>query len=316
MNMAIYSRSFSNFLRCGSGGIGITFALLIFIVTTQSAAAAAVSTTNKTTIGDGLPSGLSFSVNATQSSPIPRGSDVRLVVRVRNTSSSNIGGVYITLARHFHLVQLKASKPSVTNESGSDFFSWRNQAIPANSHKDYSITFQVDPNTSFSSLNNSVTVTESRGGFAHGQMHTVNVAVTSASSASQSSTPKSTTTKSGSLASISDLNSLFRQVYGRTPTVAEWHYWADRLLDKSDRTALLGAMYYHKALGRTTGDRVQGAVSSKVELGELNSVFHSVYSRNPSQSEWHYWASRLQDKADRGALTDAMAYHMIGGIEH
>lgn len=60
-------------------------------------------------------------------------------------------------------------------------------------------------------------------------------------------------TKSKSLASISDLNSLFRTVHGRTPTAAEWHYWAGRLLDKSDRAALTGAMSYHKVRGRTTG---------------------------------------------------------------
>jgi hypothetical protein len=51
----------------------------------------------------------------------------------------------------------------------------------------------------------------------------------------------------GSLASISDLNSLFRSVYGRNPTASEWKYWATRLLDKSDRTALVGAMAYHRA---------------------------------------------------------------------
>lgn len=58
----------------------------------------------------------------------------------------------------------------------------------------------------------------------------------------------------GTLASISDLNSMFRSVHGRTPTVSEWTYWAERLLDKSDRVALKGAMYFHKALGRTIGD--------------------------------------------------------------
>jgi len=61
-------------------------------------------------------------------------------------------------------------------------------------------------------------------------------------------------TSGGSLASISDLNSLFRSVYGKNPTAAEWNYWASRLLDKSDREALKGAMAFHKAHGRTTGD--------------------------------------------------------------
>ena len=58
---------------------------------------------------------------------------------------------------------------------------------------------------------------------------------------------------SNRLASISDLNSLFRAVHGRAPTFVEWKYWANRLLDKPDRGALTGAMYYHKTLGRTTG---------------------------------------------------------------
>jgi hypothetical protein len=51
----------------------------------------------------------------------------------------------------------------------------------------------------------------------------------------------------GGLASIRDLNALFRSVYGRTPTVSEWRYWATRLLDKPNRTVLVGAMAYHKA---------------------------------------------------------------------
>lgn len=56
-------------------------------------------------------------------------------------------------------------------------------------------------------------------------------------------------TSKASLASISDLNALFRSVYGRNPTGSEWNYWATRLLDKPDRVALKGAMGYHKARG-------------------------------------------------------------------
>lgn len=58
---------------------------------------------------------------------------------------------------------------------------------------------------------------------------------------------KTSVSKPVSLASISDLNSLFRSVYGRNPTTSERNYWTKRLLDKPDRGAFLGAMGYQKA---------------------------------------------------------------------
>ncbi len=56
-------------------------------------------------------------------------------------------------------------------------------------------------------------------------------------------------------ASLKPLNSIFRSVFGRTPTFEEWKYWADRLLtDKPQYDALYGAMQWHKLLGHTTGN--------------------------------------------------------------
>jgi hypothetical protein len=46
-----------------------------------------------------------------------------------------------------------------------------------------------------------------------------------------------------------ELNSVFRFVYGRSPTISEWHYWALRLNDKPDRIELIGAMTYHRIHG-------------------------------------------------------------------
>lgn len=48
------------------------------------------------------------------------------------------------------------------------------------------------------------------------------------------------------------LNSIFRKVYGRSPTFQEWEYWARRLLsDKPTYDALYGAMQWHQRLGHT-----------------------------------------------------------------
>lgn len=50
------------------------------------------------------------------------------------------------------------------------------------------------------------------------------------------------------------LNSIFRSVFGRTPTYTEWNYWASRLLhDKKQLDALYGAMQWHKLRGHTIG---------------------------------------------------------------
>lgn len=72
----------------------------------------------------------------------------------------------------------------------------------------------------------------------------------------KSSTPrvKGATTAGGSLDILKPLNSVFRFVFGRAPTFAEWQYWADRFLtDKPVWEALLGAMQWHKLHGLTVG---------------------------------------------------------------
>lgn len=59
---------------------------------------------------------------------------------------------------------------------------------------------------------------------------------------------------SGLPAKLKPLNSIFRLVYGRTPTFQEWTYWANRLLtDKPQYDALYGAMQWHKLRGHTIG---------------------------------------------------------------
>lgn len=61
---------------------------------------------------------------------------------------------------------------------------------------------------------------------------------------------KSTTPVSKTKAiSSADLTSIFKSVYGRNLAASEKKYWAKRWLDKPDRTALKGAMAYHKQKG-------------------------------------------------------------------
>lgn len=53
---------------------------------------------------------------------------------------------------------------------------------------------------------------------------------------------------------LAPINSMFRSVFGRTPTFEEWTYWADRMLtDKPELDALFGAMQWHKLHGNTVG---------------------------------------------------------------
>lgn len=53
-------------------------------------------------------------------------------------------------------------------------------------------------------------------------------------------------------ANLKWINATFRKAYGRTPTFAEWSYWAHRLLtDKPKYDALYGAMQWHQLRGHT-----------------------------------------------------------------
>lgn len=53
--------------------------------------------------------------------------------------------------------------------------------------------------------------------------------------------------KTTSLLTSADVTNLFKSVYGRTPTARELKYWVSRRSDKPGRTALLGAIVFHKA---------------------------------------------------------------------
>jgi hypothetical protein len=59
---------------------------------------------------------------------------------------------------------------------------------------------------------------------------------------------------SSHMTKLMPLNSIFRKVFGRTPTWREWSYWAHRLLtDKMQYDALYGAMQWQQLHGHTIG---------------------------------------------------------------
>jgi len=65
---------------------------------------------------------------------------------------------------------------------------------------------------------------------------------------------------------IDQVNQAFREVYGRTPTLAEWQYWAGRVQrgEKTTYEALVGAMGYQKA---QSGSSPTGTVASNTIVG-------------------------------------------------
>jgi hypothetical protein len=81
---------------------------------------------------------------------------------------------------------------------------------------------------------------------------------------------------------IDQVNQAFRSVNGRTPTVAEWNYWAGRVQrgEKKTYAALAGAMAYQRAHGQetavpavSTGTAVAASASFKTGKSEYPSPF-------------------------------------------
>lgn len=115
-------------------------------------------------------------------------------------------------------------------------------------------------------------------------------------------------------------NDRFAEVFGREPNNAEFNYWFNRIQQESlSHDQVKEKMAYYKATGRTmpavAAPKVAGASTSAL-APKINSIFRSVYTRNPSVSENHYWLSRINDKPTEQALRDAMLFHKGNGINH
>lgn len=108
---------------------------------------------------------------------------------------------------------------------------------------------------------------------------------------------------------------IFARAFGRTPTSTELTYWRGRLTSTKRLEVIQGGMEVYKLSGATGPGTVLGAMSP-VAIVEINGLFRSVYGRNPTSSEWHYWAGRLRDKPERAAYVGAISYHHAHSLAH
>ncbi len=120
----------------------------------------------------------------------------------------------------------------------------------------------------------------------------------------------------------SRVNEAFRTAFGRNPTADENGYWLGRVVRKEKITfnSLLGAMYYHKAIGKTTGSvpaaRVNGTQSSgsskqQLIIGVLP-LFVKIYGNDPTDVEKAWWRKRINcgEITTKEKLEGAMTYHL------
>jgi hypothetical protein len=121
--------------------------------------------------------------------------------------------------------------------------------------------------------------------------------------------------KADSTATASSIRALFAKVHGRIPTLSEEAYWIRRLQDKPELSALVGAMEFHKARGRTVGS-IFSTGNATVRASDIPLLFQFVYNRAPFGSEWTYWINRLKDKAARIPFIGALQWHFFNNMLH
>jgi len=118
------------------------------------------------------------------------------------------------------------------------------------------------------------------------------------------------------------VNEAFRGVHGRNPVAVENQYWLGRVVrgDKITFEALQGAMYYHKALGKTMGSsKVNGAnttasvsATDKTKLiKDTLIIFVDIYGRDPTNTEKAWWRKRIScgEISSGDALKKSMGWH-------
>jgi hypothetical protein len=151
--------------------------------------------------------------------------------RVTNTSAETYSGVNVI----FHIPdRLTHSKVSPAHaELADDLVIWRNLTMTGGQSFTPSFTFTVDSGTLLKTklpIWVEVTGTDME-----------------ATSTNFSVTTKAATASINSALTSIDIKNLFQGVYGRMPSSSELTYWLGRRADKPGRTALTGAMGYHKA---------------------------------------------------------------------
>lgn len=116
----------------------------------------------------------------------------------------------------------------------------------------------------------------------------------------------------------SRVNESFRGPFIRNPTVQENTYWRGRVADKKTFEALQGAMFFHKAQGRTMGTgRVNDTTTAskgddkQTLIKDTLTEFIKVYGNDPSNTEKAWWRKRIScgEITTRTALVNSMKYH-------
>jgi peptidoglycan hydrolase-like amidase len=126
------------------------------------------------------------------------------------------------------------------------------------------------------------------------------------------------------------VNEAFRGVFTRNPTRVENDYWRGRVVrgEKTTFEALRGAMFYHRALGKTIGDgTVPSSTPSSVGTGLLKGlattddkttlikntlpIFTRIYGNDPSNAEKAWWRKRIAcgELSTHKALIGSMQFH-------
>lgn len=153
--------------------------------------------------------------------------------QVKNTGTTTFSGVKVI----FHIPKefTHSAVAPANADIQDDIISWSN--VPIESDKPFypSFTFTMESGTPLKTkVNIWVEVTGKDM-----EATSTNFSVTARAASA---------TKAVSTLSSADISSMFQSVYGRAATASELKYWLGRRTDKPGRTALTGAIAYHKAL--------------------------------------------------------------------
>lgn len=125
----------------------------------------------------------------------------------------------------------------------------------------------------------------------------------------------------------SRVNEAFRSVFRKNPTAVENIYWLGRVVRKEKRTfeSLRGAMYYHKALGKTmgssdkaSGTRIKTSSSDNRQkmIIDVLPLFVKIWGKDPTKSEKAWWRKRIScsEIKTNKQLIGSMSFHKAKGV--
>ena len=109
---------------------------------------------------------------------------------------------------------------------------------------------------------------------------------------------------------------MFARIYDRTPSKHELQEWRKLLQQTLRLNKIEAAMVEAKQAGTTLPTGSVLGITSGINLASLNTLFRTAYKREPSGSEWQYWASRTADKPDYPSFFGALQYHQQNHLTH